>query len=403
MATAADGRLLGARSANTSSFSRARSSPSAVLPSPPNPGVKVGPNGATFVSSGIPDLDRILGGGFLLGSLVMVMEDADAPHHLLLLRNFMSQGVVHRQPVLFASPLKDPRAFLGTLPSPVSLSKEHRQRDTLVDHNQQDQEKGLRIAWQYKKYFGDQQSSQIHNRDVKQEFSNDFDLRKALERQHVQYIESMSIQDIPRLTILRDRCSNFLSGLPRSDGGNLSAGRIAIQSLCAPQCGYAEMVCIIVYTEPKDSISGLGLGCLYQVSEINYSLFKCGCCGNVSHFISFACISEEMAAPGRYIVVYEDKDMAKLLTGYQDMLGLLHVHKVAHNNSQSQLQNMMDDGFPGLFKHTTNSQLTHLQSPKLLVSQECFFMGCNHSMRAMELGTKILRLLFIVSLSTSAA
>nr|ABF69955.1 paxneb-related protein [Musa acuminata] len=41
-----------------------------------------------------------------------------------------------------------------------------------------------------------------------------------------------------------------------------------------------------------------------------------------------------MAAPGRYIVVYEDKDMAKLLTGYQDMLGLLHVHKVAQNNSQ---------------------------------------------------------------------
>lgn len=36
----------------------------------------------------------------------------------------------------------------------------------------------------------------------------------------------------------------------------MSAGRIAIQSLCAPQCGYAEMVCIIAYAEPKDSISG---------------------------------------------------------------------------------------------------------------------------------------------------
>ncbi|RRT86093.1 hypothetical protein B296_00000194 [Ensete ventricosum] len=120
----------------------------------------------------------------------------------------------------------------------------------------------------------------------------------------------------------------------KSDGGNLSAGRIAIQSLCAPQCGYAEMVCIIVNAEPKDSVSRLGLGCVYQVPEINYSFFKCGCCDNVSHFISFACISEEMAAPGRYIVVYEDKDMAKLLTGYQDMLGLLHVHKVAQNNSQ---------------------------------------------------------------------
>ena len=50
----------------------------------------------------------------------MVMEDAEAPHHMLLLRNFMSQGLVHNQPLLYASPSKDPRGFLGTLPSPGS-------------------------------------------------------------------------------------------------------------------------------------------------------------------------------------------------------------------------------------------------------------------------------------------
>lgn len=44
------------------------------------PGVKLGPNGTSFLSSGIPDLDQILGGGFTLGSLVMVMEDPEAPH-----------------------------------------------------------------------------------------------------------------------------------------------------------------------------------------------------------------------------------------------------------------------------------------------------------------------------------
>lgn len=57
----------------------------------------------------------------------MVMEDAEAPHHLLLLRNFMSQGVVHNQPLLYASPSKDPRAFLGTLPSSISLKGEKRE------------------------------------------------------------------------------------------------------------------------------------------------------------------------------------------------------------------------------------------------------------------------------------
>jgi len=63
---------------------------------------------------------EILGGGFSLGSLVMVMEDPEAPHHMLLLRNFMSQGLVQKQPLLYASASRDPKSFLGTLPSLVS-------------------------------------------------------------------------------------------------------------------------------------------------------------------------------------------------------------------------------------------------------------------------------------------
>jgi len=54
----------------------------------------------------------------------MIMEDSDAPHHLLLLRCFMAQCVMHKQPLLFAGPLKEPRLFRGTLPAPVSSSKE---------------------------------------------------------------------------------------------------------------------------------------------------------------------------------------------------------------------------------------------------------------------------------------
>lgn len=50
----------------------------------------------------------------------MVMEDSEAPHHMLLLRNFMSQGLIHHQPLIYASPAKDPRGFLGTLPNPMA-------------------------------------------------------------------------------------------------------------------------------------------------------------------------------------------------------------------------------------------------------------------------------------------
>lgn len=82
----------------------------------------------------------ILGGGYPLGSLVMVMEDPEAPHHMDLLRTFMSQGLVNNQPLLYASPSKDPRGFLGTLPHPAS-SKED--KPTAPDPDQ------VLLSWHY--------------------------------------------------------------------------------------------------------------------------------------------------------------------------------------------------------------------------------------------------------------
>ncbi|KAL6507791.1 Elongator subunit elp4 [Orobanche gracilis] len=132
------------------SFSRNVSASS--TPASQIPGLKHGPNGTMYLSSGISDLDKILGGGIALGSLVMIKEDPEAPHHMLLLRNFMSQGLVHHQPLIYASPAKDPRGFLGTLPDPMASTDE---KSRVHD---KEQEKGLRIAWQYKKYFEEHSS-----------------------------------------------------------------------------------------------------------------------------------------------------------------------------------------------------------------------------------------------------
>ncbi|KAM0930306.1 hypothetical protein ACQ4PT_001046 [Festuca glaucescens] len=310
---------VGGQALGRSSFSRAASSKTAYSSSSPTAsGIKLGPNGAAFVSSGIPDLDSILGGGFLLGSVVMVMEDSDAPHHLLLLRAFMAQGIVHKQPLLFAGPMKEPRMFLGALPAPVASSKEDaRQRTVTGSSDGRASDEGLRIAWQYRKYFGDERTSSAEHRadpcsavaNNKQEFSNDFDLRKPLERHllNAQHIECVSTQDADTLSDLQDHCSTFISRHPRKDGGNLNAGRIAIQSLCAPQCGY--------FGKDWDMVSFIrSLKAMVRTS-------------NAVAVITFpyTVLSDSF---------YEDKDLAKLLTGYQDMVGFLHVHKVAQTNSQ---------------------------------------------------------------------
>ncbi|KAH9624261.1 hypothetical protein KSS87_007827 [Heliosperma pusillum] len=245
------------------------------------PGLKPGPNGSVFVSSGIPDLDRelrILGGGFCLGSLVMVMEDPEAPHHMLLLRNFMAQGLVHKQPLLYASPSKDPEGFLGTLPNPFSP------KDNKPPEHPTEQEERLRISWQYLKYFGNNQSV-YGNGDSKHEYCNDFDVRKSLEKQFLvgTHIDCVSLEECP-LDSLRERCSSFLEQNSRGGTSVSCAGRIAIQSLCAPQCEFFD----------KD----------WDMLAFIKSLKD------------------------------EDKELANLLTGYQEMVGLLSIHKVARFNTQ---------------------------------------------------------------------
>ncbi|KAK6923672.1 Elongator complex protein 4 [Dillenia turbinata] len=309
---------MAATKTRTSSFSR---NPSLLNSSHTSPGLKYGPNGSIFVSSGIPDLDKILGGGFPLGSLVMIMEDAEAPHHMLLLRNFMAQGLVHSQPLLYASPASDPRGFLGTLPSPV-LSKD----DKLRAHDSE-QEKGLRIAWQYKKYFGEQQPNLGAQQDCKHEYCSDFDLRKPLERHFLsgQQISCVSIQDLVNLTSFHEHCSAFLNQIQRNDDCTSCIGRIAIQSLCAPQCGYSNMDwgMLSFIRSLKSMIRSSNAVAVISFSP---SLLLPAFCKRWQH-LSDILLSVKA-------IQDEDKELAKLLTGYQDMVGLLNVHKVARANTQ---------------------------------------------------------------------
>ncbi|XP_074304079.1 elongator complex protein 4 isoform X2 [Silene latifolia] len=298
-----------------SSFSRS----SLAGPASQVPGLKPGPNGSVFVSSGIPDLDKILGGGFCLGSLVMVMEDPEAPHHMLMLRNFMAQGLVHKQPLLYASPSKDPKGFLGTLPNPIS-PKDNKPREHPTE-----QDKGLRIAWQYKKYFGDNQSV-YGNGDSKQEYCNDFDVRKPLERQFLigKHIDCVSLEECP-LDSLRERCSSFLEQNSRSGTSVSCAGRIAIQSLCAPQCEYFDkdwdMLAFIKSLKGIVRSSNAVAIITFPHSVLSSSFSK-----RWQHLADT--LLSVKAIPD------EDKELANLLTGYQEMVGLLSVHKVARFNTQ---------------------------------------------------------------------
>ncbi|XP_078437238.1 paxneb protein-like protein isoform X2 [Wolffia australiana] len=255
-------------------------------------GLKRGASGALFISSGIPTLDAILGGGLHVGSLVMIVEDAEAPHHLLLLRNFMG-----KRPLLFSS--------LG-----LTLSL---QRD-------------LRIAWQYRKYFGGEKGDlQPTNGDIK-DFSCEFDLRKSLDKRFLvgEHIGTTKVQDHPNLGSLFDHCSAFLSRQPKNDT-NIRGPCIVVQSLCAPQCLFSdlhwEMISFIRSLKAALRASN-GVAVLTFPSSVLPPAFSVRWKHLADTLLSVSAIPDE------------DKDLSQLLSGYQEMLGFLHVHKVAQIGSQ---------------------------------------------------------------------
>lgn len=74
-----------------------------------DPGTRPGLHGQTLLSSGHPDLDRLLGGGLPIGSLLLLLEDGWSAHHATLLRYFLAEGAACGQVSC--------RRWLGQLPS----------------------------------------------------------------------------------------------------------------------------------------------------------------------------------------------------------------------------------------------------------------------------------------------
>ncbi|RVX23616.1 Elongator complex protein 4 [Vitis vinifera] len=163
--------------------------------------------------------------------------------------------------------------------------------------------------------------------DTKHEYCNDFDLRKPLERHFLtaQNICCLSIQDPPNLAALRDCCAKFLAQFSRNNSSISCAGRVAIQSFCAPQCEYSNMEWDMLSF--IRSLKGM-IRDLNAVAVITFppSLLSPSSSKRWQH-IADTLLSVK-AIPD------EDKELANLLTGYQDMVGLLNVHKVANVNTQ---------------------------------------------------------------------
>ena len=57
------------------------------------------------MSTGLADLDKLLGGGVPLGTVTLLLEDAHTQHHTTLLKYFLAEGAANNQAIYWPTGL----------------------------------------------------------------------------------------------------------------------------------------------------------------------------------------------------------------------------------------------------------------------------------------------------------
>ncbi|XP_022829228.1 elongator complex protein 4 [Spodoptera litura] len=96
-----------------------------------------------IISSGIPSLDHVIGGGLPAGSVFIVEEDVLANYSKVLLKYFLSEGVACKHDLCIASADEDPANIAKELPLPTTIPQDDEITTAAADVDK------MKIAWRY--------------------------------------------------------------------------------------------------------------------------------------------------------------------------------------------------------------------------------------------------------------
>jgi len=277
--------------------------------------------GQLVTSSGVGDLDRLFGGGLQIGTLALIIEDRGGGYAKLLLKYFLSEGLVHDQSLLVASSSN----LVESLPSWEETEKGCKPEENKGSDDQ------MVIAWRYQ----GQQSTKEGNVASREE-GHTFNMLKNIPK------ESLEKKDITTLNL-----DSFTHDLHLEDGWqNSSYCRLLQEIRRILQSGGYSVDSNSKTTHRPTKLIRLGLhslGSLCLGGSLNHlTTFLLSLRSLLRNSAATACLTipqhlmaeenniAKLELCSDYLVQLDSFDGSEeVSTAYKDYHGLLNLHKVS--------------------------------------------------------------------------